>query len=179
MPVQKRKPQRGDSRSHHCRSVGALIVAARTTPGAYAPGYPLSPQCGSPARVHTHHHHCGGGVYGTSAGGGLPYVTGAVAHGSHTGAGGGQAGGQAAMGAGFGQHQLQQPQPALLTANTPRLSAINILFIASVSLQETNPSTVLRGRSVAGSHASVRRSSKHRSATEPYPARWDVQPKPR
>jgi hypothetical protein len=50
---------------------------------------------------------------------------------------------------------LQQPQPALLTAKMLRLNAINILFIASVSLQETNPSTVLRGGSIAGSRASV------------------------
>jgi hypothetical protein len=83
------------------------------------------------------------------------------------------------MGAGFGKHQLQQPQPALLTAKIPILSVINILFIASVSLQETYPSTVLRGRFIVGSHASVRRNSKHRSATEPYPPQTDVQPKPR
>jgi hypothetical protein len=54
-------------------------------------------------------------------------------HGSHTGAGGGQA----ATGAGFGRHQLQQPQPALLTATSTRPKTNDILFIASVSLQET------------------------------------------
>jgi hypothetical protein len=73
-------------------------------------------------------HHCGGGVYGTTAGGAAPYVTGAVAHGSQAGAGGGQGGGQAAT-AGFGKHQLQQPQPAQLTATSRKAERSDILFI--------------------------------------------------
>jgi hypothetical protein len=80
-------------------------------------------------------HHCGGGVYGTTAGGAAPYVTGAVAHGSQGGAGGGQGGGH---GAGCGRHQLQQPQPAVATVTVASASRSDILFIASVSLPGTS-----------------------------------------
>ena len=69
-------------------------------------------------------------MYGTTAGGAPPYVTGAVVQGSH-------AGGQAAIGAGAGRHQLQQPQPALLTVNKTKSESSDILFIDSVSLRET------------------------------------------
>jgi hypothetical protein len=70
-------------------------------------------------------HHCVGGVYGTTAGGAAPYVTGAVAQGSQAGAGG-QGGGH---GAGLGRHQLQQPQPAQLTATNSMAERSDILFI--------------------------------------------------
>jgi hypothetical protein len=107
-------------------------------------------------------HHAGGGAYGATTGG-APYVTGAVAHGSHTGAGGGHGGGQAATGAGLGRHQLQQPQPALLTANTETLQTSNNLFIASVSLQETNPSTVITASERRVFMCKQRRGSKQKS----------------
>lgn len=79
------------------------------------------------ARPATPHHHCGGGVYGTTVGGAAPKVMGAVAHGSQGGAGG-QGGGQAAT-VGFGMHQLQQPQPAQLTATSTSAGRSDILFI--------------------------------------------------
>jgi hypothetical protein len=68
-------------------------------------------------------------------------VTGAVAHGSHTGAGGGQA----ATGAGFGQHQLQQPQPALLTTTAARIKTSVIVFM-DPSPYRNRPSLVFTPR---------------------------------
>jgi hypothetical protein len=67
-----------------------------------------------------------------------PYETGAVAHGSHmgagagqhTGAGGGQGGGQAGR-----RSQLQQQQPALPTVKARSAAVSDNLFIARVSLQ--------------------------------------------
>lgn len=76
---------------------------------------------------------CGGGVYGAT-GTGAPYVTGAVVHGSQTGAGGGQA---AATGVGLNQLQ-QQPQPVLVSVKLTTANRIEILFIPRVSLPETS-----------------------------------------
>jgi hypothetical protein len=78
-------------------------------------------------------------VYGAT-GIGVPYETGAVAHGSQTGAGaqagahgGGHGGGQA--GAQLRRSQLQQQQPLLLAATTSSTASSVSFFIASVSLR--------------------------------------------
>src|SRR4051812_39547118 len=79
------------------------------------------------ARSYTfRNHHCGGGAYGATGATGAPYVTGAVAQGLQTGAGGGHAG---AQGARRWQSQLQQPQPALLTAKTRIATRSDVLFM--------------------------------------------------
>jgi hypothetical protein len=76
-------------------------------------------------------------VYGAT-GTGVPYVTGAVAHGSQTGAGGQAAtGGGQATGAGVQvrRSQLQQQQPELLIANARSAVSSVVFFIARVSLR--------------------------------------------
>jgi hypothetical protein len=63
-------------------------------------------------------------------------VTGAVVHGSQTGAGvGGQA---AATGVGCLNQLQQQPQPALVIVKPTSANSIDILFISRVSLPETS-----------------------------------------
>jgi len=96
-----------------------------------------------------------------------------VAHGSHTGAGGGQA-----ATVGLGKHQLQQPQPALLMTKNPKADRIDILIIALVSLQETNPSSLIRRALRPSSVLPLLARTRKFGATQPYPAANDVQTQP-
>src|SRR5436190_3427856 len=94
------------------------------------------------ARSYTfRNHHCGGGAYGATGAIGAPYVTGAVAQGLQTGGGAGHAG---AHGAGRWQSQLQQPQPALLTAKTRIATMSDVLFMIVSPYYEEHPLIQIR-----------------------------------
>lgn len=107
-----------------------------------------------------------------------PYETGAVAHGSHmgagagqhTGAGGGQGGGQAGR-----RSQLQQQQPALPTVKARSAAVSDNLFIARVSLRGRESFGSFTASANPGFGAGTKLERRKKWATQPYPSANDVQ----
>ena len=101
----------------------------------------------------------------------MPYVTGAVVHGSHAGAMGGSGRGWTGSRHGAGRHQLpQQQQPALLSTSVASANRIDILFMICVSLPETSVelTTAIAGPMFDASDARSNGESGHTTIPAPH-----------